>query len=80
MKIEARAMSWPKSREFNKLRRELKEKGCTEEIIGEEAINFVVTQVYPEIDAETLTQADAFYLFEKTMELSKQLTIAEEKN
>lgn len=80
MKIEAKPMSWPQSRAFNKFRKELDAKSLPEDEKGEEAIEWVLDNIYPDLDNDEITQADAIWLFEQTVKLSQQRTIDEEKN
>jgi len=88
--VEARAMSWPEFKAFNKFRREhlyaLKKQypdaddDFINESIGEESVDWVLKNIYPDLDLSTIGPIEAMVLSNETTALTKKQKDAEAKN
>lgn len=80
--LTGKAMNWPQNRQYEKYRRELKgNPEITDDgEVGELLIDWVLEHIYPDVDVNKITPADAIYLFEQTMDLTNKRTEEEAKN
>lgn len=88
--VQARAMTWPEYKEFNKFRREFTlklrtqfpdvDKEFIDEALGEETVDWILRNVYKELDINTIGVIEANSLAGATVQLSVEKKDAEAKN